>query len=69
MSKTEIGTMVKTLRTLADQLALSQEARAASYDAADFIEAVTNVVFSDSSADASRMVESLKQLYAQHAFG
>lgn len=69
MAKSEVVVMVKTLREVAGQGTLSEEARAAARDAASFIEAVTAALFDARGRDPGAAIDSLKAIYAQHQFG
>ena len=69
MAKSEVVMMVKTLREIAGQGTLSEEARSAARDAASFIEAVTAALFDARGRDPGAAIDNLKAIYAQHQFG
>ena len=69
MAKSEVVVMVKTLREVAGQGTLSEEARAAVRDAASFIEAVTAALFDARGRDPGAAIDNLKALCAQHQLG
>lgn len=66
MAKSEVVLMVKTLKEVAGQGTLSEEARAAALDAASFIGAVTSALFDARGRDPGATIDSLKAIYAQH---
>lgn len=65
----EVTVMVKVLRELAGQGALSADTRTAASDAASFIEAVTSAVFDSPGREPRAVVDTLKAIYVQHRFG
>jgi hypothetical protein len=61
--------MVETLREVAAQGTLSEQARAAALDAASLIEAATAALFDARGRDPGAVINSLKAIYVQHQFG
>jgi len=61
--------MVMILKDFAEQSTLSEQARVAAKDAANFIELVTAAIFDDQDEDPSLVVEAVKRIYVEHQFG